>query len=135
MLISVYSAQISCHSSNRKLTRQEYHLSLKKLLLCKSFHNQNPSDSFADSMDLPIIIDNFCHCSTLLVSLTYLLRNKQTKKKKNAKLLLQNPALNVFREAKDVLANFTKLNYLSDEENTARTLTTDASTNTVGAVL
>ena len=40
-----------------------------------------------------------------------------------------------YNEAYKTLANFTKLNYLSDEENTVLTLTTTASSNVVDVVL
>ena len=68
MLICVYSVQINCHFSDMKLTRQEYYLSLKSLLLYKTFLNKNHSDSFDDLLDLSTIIDDFCHCVRFCLS-------------------------------------------------------------------
>lgn len=59
----------------------------------------------------------------------------QKQKKKNAKILIDGEALATFQNAKKALADFTKLSYIGDDANSTLTLTTDASGDSIGAVL
>lgn len=70
---------------------------------------------------------------SLLTPIAYLL--KHTQKKKNAKLFLQGPVSYAFHEAKNVLVNFVKQNYLCDDDNSVLTWTTYTSLNAIDVVL
>ena len=72
------------------------------------------------------------HCSEILSPLTDMLKNQ---KKKNAKISMQDKELKAFNQAKNALAKYTKLNYILDDDNATLTLTTDASSNAIGAVI
>ena len=71
-------------------------------------------------------------CSRILTPLTNMLQNQ---KNKNAKVLIEGEALTAFHNAKKALADFTKLSYICDDDNASLTLTTDASGDSIGAVL
>lgn len=68
----------------------------------------------------------------MLIPLTNLLQNQS---KKNSKFILSDDALSAFNNAKEALVNYTKLFSVSDSEEATLTLTTDASADTVGAIL
>lgn len=71
-------------------------------------------------------------CSHILAPLTNQPRNQG---KRNVKITLYGETLTAFNQAKDTLANFTKLTYLQEDYNTHVTLTTDVSSEAIGAVL
>ena len=71
-------------------------------------------------------------CSRILTPLTNML---QQQKNKNAKILIKGEALTAFHNAKKALADFIKLSYISDDDTTTLSLTTDASEDSIGAVL
>lgn len=70
--------------------------------------------------------------ATILTPLTDILHNQ---KRKNAKIQLQGETLRTFHQAKKALADFTKISYITDDENEVLTLTTDALEDSIGAVL
>ena len=71
-------------------------------------------------------------CSRILTPLTNML---QQQKNKNAKIQIKGGALTAFHNAKKALADFTKLSYISNENTSTLSLTTDASRDSIGAVL
>ena len=71
-------------------------------------------------------------CSRILTPLTNML---QQQKNKNAKIQIEGEALTAFHNAKKALADFTKLSYISNENTSTLSLTTDASGDSIGAVL
>lgn len=71
-------------------------------------------------------------CSHILALLTNQLRNQG---KRNAKITLNGDALTAFNQAKNSLANFSKLTYLQEDDKTHLSLTTDVSSEAIGAVL
>ena len=71
-------------------------------------------------------------CSRTLTPLTNI---QQQRKNKNAKILIEGEALTAYHNAKGALADFTKLSYISDDDSATLSLTTDASGDSIGAVL
>ena len=71
-------------------------------------------------------------CSRILTPLTYML---QQQKNKNTKIQIKGEALTPFHNAKKTLADFTKLSYISNDNTRTLSLTTDASGDSIGAVL
>lgn len=71
-------------------------------------------------------------CAIVLLPLTNLLSNH---KRKNPKIVLSADELDSFRKAKQALQDCTKLVYITSSPDAKLTLTTDASSDTVGAVL
>ena len=71
-------------------------------------------------------------CSRILTPLTNML---QQQKNKNAKIQIEGEALTSFHNAKKALADFTKLSYISNDNTSTLSLTTDASGDSIGAVL
>ena len=71
-------------------------------------------------------------CSRILTPLTNML---QQQKNKDAKIQIEGEALTAFYNAKKALADFTKLSYISNENTSTLSLTTDASGDSIGAVL
>ena len=71
-------------------------------------------------------------CSRILTPLTNML---QQQKNKNAKIQIEREALTAFHNAKKALADFTKLSYISNDNTSTLSLTTDASGDSIGAVL
>ena len=59
---------------------------------------------------------------------------QQQQQNKNAKILIEE-ALTAFHNAKKALADFTKLSYVIDDNTATLSLTTDASGDSIGAVL
>ena len=59
----------------------------------------------------------------------------QQQKHKNAKILIEGEALTALHNAKKALADFTKLSYISDGDTATLSLTTDASGDSIGAIL
>ena len=55
--------------------------------------------------------------------------------KKNAKILIEGEDLTAFHNAKKAFADFTKLSYICNDNTATLSLTTDASGNSIGAVL
>ena len=51
------------------------------------------------------------------------------------KILIEGEALTAFHNKKSVLADFTKLSYISDDDSATLSLTTDTSRDLIGAVL
>ena len=68
-------------------------------------------------------------CSRILTPLTNMM---QQQKNKNTKIQIEGEA---FHNAKKALADFTKLSYISNENTSTLSLTTDASGDSIGAVL
>lgn len=60
------------------------------------------------------------NCSQILIPLTDLL---QRQKKKKSNISLWDDTLKTFNQAKETLTNFTKLTYISDDDNSIITLT------------
>ena len=58
-----------------------------------------------------------------------------TTKNKNAKIQIEGEALTAFHNAKKALADFTKLSYISYDNTSTLSLTTDASGDSIGVVL
>lgn len=69
-------------------------------------------------------------CSQILIPLTDLLQQQH---QKNSKITLEGESLTAFHRAKDALANFTKLSYITDDDSMI-ILTTDASGDSIRAV-
>lgn len=59
----------------------------------------------------------------------------QNQRKKNSTLIVSSNELVAFNNAKETLINYTKLSYIEVDENAKLTLTTDASADTIGALL
>lgn len=75
----------------------------------------------------------FIHnCASILLPLTNILSRH---KKKNSKITFSSEEMNSFNAAKDALQNCVKLSYITCSDDAKLTLTTDASSNTIGAVL
>ena len=70
-------------------------------------------------------------CSRILNPLTNMLQQKN----KNSKILWEGVPLTTFHNAKKALADFTKLSYISDDDTATLSLTTDASGDSIEAVL
>ena len=71
-------------------------------------------------------------CSRILTPLSNML---QQQKNKNTKIQIEGEALTAFHNAKKALADFTKLSYISNDNTSTLSLTTDASGDSIGAVL
>ena len=71
-------------------------------------------------------------CSRISTPLTNMLQQQQNK---NAKIQIEGEALTAFYNAKKALADFTKLYYICNDDTATLSLTTDASGDSIGAVL